>query len=166
MGTPSQPATELRYSAYVLRLTGISLLIVAALTALLIYYWGDLYHWSGDNLLLTSLPYCALGLTWLALLYIAVNSPLSYKLSDEGLSLRFLLGSRYYDREHYEITSDVDAGEIAKSFRLWGSGGFLGYVGRFNVSGRGICHFYLTSMRSKLIRLRDRQTGTYTYVTQ
>lgn len=101
------------------------------------------------------------------LAYFAAIAPRYYVLDEEGLFLKQTLGSKSFSRTDYEIDTDIPASEATKgAFRVCGASCYFGYLGLFSVKGRGMCHFYLTRRDGKVIRLRHRGSGRYTYISQ
>lgn len=112
-----------------------------------------------------------LGLALLCYLFILVyymmQAPRYYMIDRMGLTLKLLVGQKFYPAGEYEIDSEGDfSSEVKQGFRLWGSGGYFGFVGKFRVPQKGTCQFYLSNNSGNLIRLRNKQTGKYTYISK
>lgn len=100
-------------------------------------------------------------------IYFAAIAPRYYVLDEEGLFLKQHLGSKRFSRTDYEIDTDIPASEATKgALRVWGAAGYCGYLGLFLVEGQRLCLFYLTRRDGKVIRLRHRGSGRYTYISQ
>lgn len=166
MATTTLPLVELHYSTFVLWCTVLSVIIVIAVTILL--YFSQLRdldkatRWSTQAVI----SYLTIALMWGSLLFLAYISPQSYSIGGEGLKLNTLCSSRLFSSSDYVITPNVSADELAGAVRTFGSGGCFGHLGKYSVKGKGTCNLYLTGQDGQLIRLQNRRTGQYTYITQ
>ena len=68
--------------------------------------------------------------------------PVYYEWQPDGLHVRLLAFNKFYPYAQYEIEED---GTLLRRirFRLFGSGGFFGYLGFFWIVERGICLCYV-----------------------
>lgn len=128
--------------------------------------WDDLYSSYSKSLFHTIILLVgAAGLLFI-LLYYGLKAPRFYVWMPEGLFLKFLLGSKFYAYRDYDIVRDVSPSEIKGSVRVFGSGGYCGYIGLFRTPQKGVCQFYLTNQDGYLIKLIDRTRKRDIYISQ
>lgn len=97
------------------------------------------------------------------LLWCVLEAPVYYELTPEGLRLSLVGYTRFYSHEIYKIDLR-DRLELRSAKRVFGSGGFCGYLGLWSVSGRGVSRFYLTNEKPSVISIKHKKTGRYTFV--
>lgn len=152
---------KLRWSREVLVITSVVSLVPLTLVIPLFF------DANGNELMLYVFLGLALVITLVALGYCILQSPISYTMDSQALHLQTIGGIKSFPYTHYDLVADLEAStELRRCIRLFGSGGFCGYLGTFSVKDRGTCRLYLTSRKGRVIRLRHKQTGKYTYITQ
>lgn len=81
--------------------------------------------------------------------------PVYYEWQPDGLRLRLLAFEKFYSYEDYEIEEDgTMKGRI--TLRLFGSGGFFGYLGYFWVRKRGVSLCYLAHESKPILRIHKK----------
>lgn len=152
---------KLRWSREVAIITGVVLVLTGSLVV------PFFFDTNGNEVMLAVFLGGGIILTFVALGYCALQSPVSYTMDSEGLHLKTFGGIKHFTWAEYDIVSNLEASiELRHSVRLFGSGGFFGYLGTFSVPDRGTCRLYLTSRKGAVMRLRHKHTGKYTYITQ
>lgn len=162
----SNKRTAFRYSRTVKWITAFCLTIILATTTMVLTHGDYTFKSSGVEVVYWVILALAMLLVLAISGYYGLRAPRYYILSAEGLYIKFFVGSIYYDSKSFEITSNIPAEEIKGSIRVWGSGGYFGYIGKFKVPRVGICQFYVTNKRDNLIRIVNRSKGKRTYISQ
>ena len=149
--------TYFRYSRTVKWITGSCLALIASLSLLGVFQFEDIYESYRNSIFHTiALIVPLLGLFGV-FLYFAIRAPRYYVLHPDGIYIKFLWGGVFYHSDRYDIIQGVPYSEIKDSVRVFGSGGYFGYIGLFKITrSNRICRFYLTNKDGKLIKLIDK----------
>lgn len=158
--------TYFKYSKRVLGITWLCLGILFIIFAGLLYSRVEIYEAYADSLFHSLVLIIPLLVLLVVLLYFPLRSPRYYVLSSEGLCIKFPIGSVFYSKDKYEISTDVSSLEIQGAVRTFGSGGYFGYLGLFKVPSVGVCRFYITNEEKSLIRVREKGSGKLVYISQ
>lgn len=149
--TDSNMNYSFRYSRPVIIISTLGLVALVAL----------IYHLIGSK---SSSVYDYIG--WagaLGLLYPILSMPIS--LSDDGdtLTLRRLIWTKQYRRAEYSI-ENVDKINLQGSLRLFGSGGYFGFLGLFWSPTLGVFNLIQTESSSYFIKIRKKRSSRFTYI--
>ena len=149
--------TYFRYSRTVKWITGSCLALIVSLSLWGVFQFEGIYE-SYRNSIFHTIAFIVplLGLFGV-FLYFAIRAPRYYVLHPDGIYIKFLWGGVFYHSDRYDIIQGVPYSEIKDSVRVFGSGGYLGYMGLFKITrSNRICRFYLTNKDGKLIKLIDK----------
>lgn len=140
--------TKFTYSRVVKAITAFCLVsLVLALVGVIFLYEG--------SPLIEALLIALLSVIIIVPVYYA---PRYYELRVEGLYIRRLGFGRLYSYMDYEITEEQ--GDIPLyALRLWGSGGYWGFWGKFYSGTRGTFDLIATRRSGAYYQLRHRRSG-------
>ena len=96
------------------------------------------------SLLLGAFELCVIALAYL-------YSPQSYAISGGFLLIKRLIGTVRLPLSSILELRAGTADDLRKCIRLWGSGGLLGYYGRFKTAKLGQCRWYMTNRSNSVI---------------
>lgn len=147
--------TYFTYSPLVKGMTLLTaLLLIGAIAALTFLYEGSPV-WQVLLVLMLSL----------ALVVPVLYAPWYYEMRADGLYVRRLGFGRLYSYVDYEL--DQEQGPIPiDCLRLWGSGGYCGFLGHYYSKARGRFVMIATTQHGPFYLLRHRQTGRQIVVCQ
>lgn len=97
--------------------------------------------------------------------YFIANAPIYYRIDESGLYLKKTLGYKYFSLDDYTIDEDLSV-DVGKGVRVFGSGGFFGYTGKFYLNKFGMCDFYITNESQDVISIVKKNSGKYTFISK
>ena len=105
----------------------------------------------------TTTEIVCLCIAWLPLIVATGFAPVYYEKTEDEVAVRLLYFKRRYSLDDYSLDHcSIGKGGMA---RLFGSGGFFGYLGWFNKKDIGTFLMYSTSGGDKYLKLTNKKTG-------
>ena len=102
-----------------------------------------------------SIVLSALGV--LVLLFFALRTPYCVKVTDDNIKVQSVIGSKKFEKTNIRIES-ITKKDLSDSYRVFGNGGFEGYVGRFRSPKLG--NFKMMIVRqSDMIKITELDMG-------
>ena len=102
-----------------------------------------------------SIVLSALGV--LILLFFALRTPYCVKVTDDYIKVQSVIGSKRFEKAKIRIES-ITKKDLSDSYRVFGNGGFSGYVGRFRSPKLGNFKMMIVK-QSDMIKITELDTG-------
>jgi hypothetical protein len=102
-------------------------------------------------------PWLLLGpvVVVIALIVAALYRPKAYKLGLEGLDILRPIGELNFPLHRFRSVSSITSKELGFGIRTFGSGGFLGYFGKFYYKNYGHINLYVCDREKMLLIILD-----------
>ncbi len=156
----------LRFSVKVKIISAIVLLAFLFFFAIIIGNRSEIYRTIIlSNLIVGIIFILLLVFSCFIMVHFFIHAPISYTINERGLCLKKMIGSEWFLAEDYDIFEN-EIISFDGCVRVFGSGGYFGYTGKFRVPNKGVCTFYLTNEDEHVILLKHKETGRSIYLSK